>query len=1030
MPIKRGGQDEDNNVFDWEKEELPDYLRDFAIDEDEVARHSRTVNPPIGATDMTTGPARIRPPREPEAPAPGDLPDWLNPGANRQPPQINMPGNDQPSLGNARSGASSGPLPGWLDANEPGRGPAVPPGMNDLDLGDLQPFNPEGADGFGGPSLQPPAMSGLGSMQPPAPPPSRSQPPAFQPPAAPSPFGMADDLGVGDIAPFSLEGLDGGGFGTSAPLPPPQPRQAPPAQPPASRPQPQAFQPPAMPSTPQYQPSASPFGGIGDELGDIAPFNPLDFGEAPTAPAPPVPPPTPRAQPQSFQPPAMPQFQPPAPSPSAPFGMPGGGFDDLGLDDLQPFSLEDAGGSPAPPPARPTPPPAAPQFPSQPPAFQPPAMPQFPAQSNEPAAFSLDDLGVGDIAPFNPFGDATPPPAPAPQSPAMPFNPPGFNAMPPIGGEGFVQAGPGSLFGNKEPAPPAGRPEQNMFSTDLPDDDIEPFSATGMDIPGLNGPTSFRGGSRLDDLPDEPIYRQPRPRNTQPEPEIEVEPGHEKPLQSFGWLKDRAARKRREEEEEEENAPGKGKSLFQKLAERRNQQLKQQPTEETPSPAEDLEVSGIDRFADYQSFEEIERQAELQEQGFAQPTPPTSPAKPTEPAFSFDFGSKQEEEPLAFEFRGDEPTPRPRPQETVQPFSFDFETPEGVPETPAPETVQPFSFDFGATEPRPQPAETVQPFSFDLGATEPATQPEAEEAVQPFDFGVGATEPEPMEPFNFDLGQPAPPAHPEPAFSFDFGGAKPEPEPEPAFDFNFEREQAPAAPQAFKLDEFHAQVEAEQAQQAPAMPDFDFGDLGMPSAPTQPGNEMFGTEEDLTDFNVEYAAPKAEQPKVEPPKPAPEPEQPSAEPFTFDLGELVAQPTPAPAEVRPRLQEQPVAKPEPAVPVVPKTPEPVVAGNGDLNSYLSRVKQNPKDLEANLYLANNFYEQSKFPEAITHYGNAIKSANADTLKEIVAKLEQITKSDEANPRFHRVLGDAYMKQGQYHWALSEYSKALPTGAKR
>ncbi|MEI6045891.1 MAG: tetratricopeptide repeat protein [Chloroflexota bacterium] len=145
MPIKRGGQDDDSNVFDWEKEELPDYLRDFALDEEEVAQKGWPLNPPITRDiDMTTGPARIRP-RDPEPATPGDLPEWINPSSNRQPPQINMATGDQIRLsgGGTRPIGSGGSLPNWLDASEqsapPDLGrPAIGlPGLDDLDLDGL-----------------------------------------------------------------------------------------------------------------------------------------------------------------------------------------------------------------------------------------------------------------------------------------------------------------------------------------------------------------------------------------------------------------------------------------------------------------------------------------------------------------------------------------------------------------------------------------------------------------------------------------------------------------------------------------------------------------------------------------------------------------------------------------------------------------------------------------------------------------------------------------------------------------------------
>ncbi len=1022
MPIRKGSQDDDN-VFDWEKEELPDYLKDFALDEDEVVQNRRPANPPIGS-DMTTGPARIRP-RDPEPARPGDFPDWLNPANNRQ-PQINMPGADAQDMGGARPSSGGGSLPGWFDAGSaPGQSNQAGgmPGMDDLGLDDLRPFSLDGEDGFGGPSLQPPSLPNVPQPRP------QSQPQSFQPPApsagsAPSPFSLDDDFG--DLAPFSMDDAAG------RPLPPPSQRPAPQPQP---RPQPQSFQPPAPPA------GSSPF-GLGNDLDDISPFNPLDFGEAPTAPTPP--PPTQRQQPPAPQfPPQQPQAKPQSfQPPSAPFG--GGDFDDL-----QPFSLEDAAGAPLPPPGQQPP---RQQPPAPPPAQrQQPSMPQFQPQSGGPSPFGLGD-DLDDIAPFNPFGEspATPPPS-ARQRPSEPVMPP----MPQLGGEGFVQAGPGSLkpfnfddFGSEAPAspPPASNAragqENSIFQTDLSDDDIEPFSV-GMDIPGLNEPTSFRAD--VDNLPDQPFYPQPKPRKPLSEPEFDAEPGQEKPLQKFGWLKDR---KRREQEEEEEAGTAKGKSLFEKLAERRKQQAPASQDAELPV---DFGPTEADRFDDYVPLDEIERQVGLGEVGAVQ-APGTPPS--IEP-FSFDF----------------DPTAPVGSQATAaeEPFSFD---PTNLGATgPEAEADEPFSFDFQSTKPETTPFNfeleeaEARPFSFELEEQEVA-KPfsfELEEAqAAPFNFELeesASAKPEPslVEPFSFDLetfrpteqeqAQAAPPAHPEPAFDFDFGGAEHIAEtstPEPA-GFNFELDTAEAetaspAPAAFDFDldaappaaqPFSFEMERNEVGKKPErmpLPDFDFSATTPPPPPVEHS------------FNFDLG----ELASVPPPPPPPPTKQPIS-----DAWAIQTPPPPPPVrgtqESRPNLPDFDIERAAPPPPPPPpfrveetqprveSVRQPAVATNGsanDLASYQNRVKQNPRDLEANLHLGNSYYEQSKYSEAITHYNTAIKVADAETLKGIVARLEKITASEDTNTRFHRVLGDAYMKQGQYHWALSEYNKALGPAAKR
>jgi tetratricopeptide (TPR) repeat protein len=125
-----------------------------------------------------------------------------------------------------------------------------------------------------------------------------------------------------------------------------------------------------------------------------------------------------------------------------------------------------------------------------------------------------------------------------------------------------------------------------------------------------------------------------------------------------------------------------------------------------------------------------------------------------------------------------------------------------------------------------------------------------------------------------------------------------------------------------------------------------------------------------------------------------------------------------------------VVKPEVAAVVSEKpTSQPVSNGaaNVDLSDYLKRVADNPRDLSANLGLGNVYYERQDYGQALNYFATSLKVADKDTIGDIVNKLQNIATVQDMNPRFHRVLGDAYMKQGHYHWALSEYSKALEKG---
>ncbi|MEI6043818.1 MAG: hypothetical protein WCS37_05445, partial [Chloroflexota bacterium] len=381
---------------------------------------------------------------------------------------------------------------------------------------------------------------------------------------------------------------------------------------------------------------------------------------------------------------------------------------------------------------------------------------------------------------------------------------------------------------------------------------------------------------------------------------------------------------------------------------------------------------------------------------------------------------------------------------------------EPVPPTKAKEVLEPFGFDFSGTPPPTAKVDdAAKAFSFDFSGTPPAR---LDEPAQPFNFDFGE---------NLNVANPIPETlgfaqkQPEPTFNFDFGLTPPTTSTrETDFDFDFKAETVTPETQTFQLDDFQQGLkpvsEAAGSGSTPTLPDFDFGELAGTSP--SPENQGFGPKKNLTDFGAvpnisensqtisspfgfdlsELTRPSAlvPEPKVskEPPRGIETPPTPVRH---VPEARFVPEPTPPPSFKKETLEIPPVveARRRPTPPVSPPrseatSPE-VAASTSELAPYLNRVRQNPRDLEANLYLGNIYLEQNKYNESIAHYTNAIKVADTGTLKEIVTRIEKIIAAGVSNPRFHRVLGDAYMKQGQYHWALSEYSKALgPTVAKR
>ncbi len=989
MPIKRGPED-DSNVFDWEREELPDYLQAFAMDEDEVALSGMAAPNPM-ITDVNTPPARIR--ARDDTGAPGDLPEWLNPVGGA--PGGKPVRGEQVDLGGSTRPGSGGSLPGWLNeaeldsASGAGANTGIP-GFDGPDMGGLQPFN-LGEDGFGGPPTPPP----------PAP---RNLMPDLPPPAgrpSPNPPGPAFG-GLDDLAPFSF---DDGGTGYEAPAPPPTPPARggfgggfeQPAPPPARGGFGGGFEPPAAPPARggfggSFEPPAAPpaSGGFGlPGMDDLMPFSFDDEVGGAMTPPPPQrsapPPAAPPPRPAPPQPPVSPMnYAPPSPKPSFL------GDEDMG--DLMPFSFGDEGGSPTPPPpTRQAPPPSAP------------ARPSMPARPFDPGVdlSGFEEADLGSISPFSLGGD-TPTVAP-PSRPTSPFGAPSDL-------NGSRSPGRGAT-----PPPPAGD-----------DFDFEPFSLGG-DIPGIfeNNPANPRGGTSrlgldainpLDSLSEQP-FNQGR-RGRQAEPEMEAEPGQEAPLREYDWIKER---KKREQERKATEAAG-NDSLFQKLASRRRQQeadrAKQPPEPIVPPP-----VSRPGDFEEILSFEEINRRAARPQTDRLTPpsVQPTAQSGRDMMAEAFDLSDLGLNDELADEaFNQSLEETLPTPPQTTEPMA-DFTN--NVPPLQAGQ-----AFDF-------------EPFDLQGIGQEVERSPEEDIYLEP-------VAPEPALPFTL----------PEP-FSAQTDDLE-----MPIFDFDLTEEPAAAqAPvDALRLPTWDEPV----ADKGPEV--FDLGAIA-PEPAAKPPEKPFATD----DFDL--FASEVNEPPVSTPPPVmqesaifelekPEslfnglPEEPPGKP-TFDFGpaetpsfelpveqepikplfQTPVEPVkPLPVEPVPSVRQAPI-RPEPAYTSPSVTAptngnaaqKPAVAARSGTTDSLQRFNQPSRDLDTNLQLAGNFYNQQEYTQSISHFNAAIKQADASTFDKIVGLLTQILAKPEADRRYHRLLGDVYKKQGQYQAALSEYSKALgPVGAKR
>jgi tetratricopeptide (TPR) repeat protein len=181
-------------------------------------------------------------------------------------------------------------------------------------------------------------------------------------------------------------------------------------------------------------------------------------------------------------------------------------------------------------------------------------------------------------------------------------------------------------------------------------------------------------------------------------------------------------------------------------------------------------------------------------------------------------------------------------------------------------------------------------------------------------------------------------------------------------------------------------------------------------------------------------------------------EAPDEEPQAAEVAPVAAsEPEPVQAQPEaavpaPELVQEPVREPVPAAEVAPPAPEPApvqapepvqvqaqpeaaaptpVAPSAPVESAPASPTQD------NLQKAARSFEQQDFNQSLNFFNQAVKTADKADLPGIISKLKEVTGSVDANPRFHRVLGDAYKKQGQFQAALAEYSKALAgAGAKK
>jgi Tfp pilus assembly protein PilF len=94
-----------------------------------------------------------------------------------------------------------------------------------------------------------------------------------------------------------------------------------------------------------------------------------------------------------------------------------------------------------------------------------------------------------------------------------------------------------------------------------------------------------------------------------------------------------------------------------------------------------------------------------------------------------------------------------------------------------------------------------------------------------------------------------------------------------------------------------------------------------------------------------------------------------------------------------------------------------------LQDYVERLLVEPNDYYARLIVASAYQEAGKYDLALEHYATIIQSAPS-LPEQVVSNLEDMVRARPDSELAHRLLGDAYLKQGRYDDATAQYSRAL------
>jgi len=158
-------------------------------------------------------------------------------------------------------------------------------------------------------------------------------------------------------------------------------------------------------------------------------------------------------------------------------------------------------------------------------------------------------------------------------------------------------------------------------------------------------------------------------------------------------------------------------------------------------------------------------------------------------------------------------------------------------------------------------------------------------------------------------------------------------------------------------------------------------------------------------------------------------EQPPALPLATAYGDTGTAESPAtPAPTTPPARPSPAFVPMPAAAAAVPVLAPV---SGSLDDLARHLRENPTDAAARLGLAIGYEQRDDYTRSAEQYRELIKGRQVPTniLEVVTANLREMLDTQPENPLLHRLLGDAFMKQGLFQMAISQYNWLLTKGVR-